>query len=56
MVKTGRPKSDNPKAFKVSSRLNQEEYERLKKYASIRNLTISQLLRQKILEMIDTES
>ena len=52
MAKMGRPKSDNPKDFKVSARLTEEEYIKLKECAAKDNLTITQALRNCILEMI----
>ena len=43
MSKMGRPKSDNPKNKKVSTRLSEAEYDRLKLYASKHSLTISEV-------------
>ena len=44
MSKMGRPKSDNPKNKKVSTRLSEAEYDRLKLYASKHSLTISEVI------------
>mgnify|MGYP000189248846 CR=1 FL=1 len=38
MSKMGRPKSDNPKNKKVSTRLSEAEYDRLKLYAFSYNI------------------
>ena len=44
MSKMGRPKSDHPKNKKVSTRLSEAEYDRLKLYASKHSLTISEVI------------
>ncbi len=52
MAKMGRPKSDNPKDYKISVRFTDEEHEKLKKYATENNLTITQTIRKGVLEML----
>ena len=44
MAKMGRPKSSSPKLRSVGIRLTDEESEKLKKYASKHNLTITEVL------------
>ena len=44
MAKMGRPRSDSPKLKSVGIRLADEDYEKLMKYASAHNLTITQTL------------
>lgn len=55
MAKMGRPRSENPKDFKVSARLTEDEYKRLKECAAKDNLTITQALRNFIIKMIDSK-
>ena len=51
MAKMGRPKSENPKLKTLSLRMNDEEFEKLKEYATVRNMTITQVL-NKALELL----
>ena len=51
MAKMGRPKSENPKLKTLSLRMNDEEFEKLKEYAAVRNMTITQVL-NKALELL----
>lgn len=51
MAKMGRPKLDVVKNHKVSIRLSDEEYERLKAYAKSQRTTITQIL-QRALEKV----
>ena len=44
MAKMGRPKSDSPKLKSVGVRLTDEDHEKLMKYASAHDLTITQAL------------
>lgn len=49
MATMGRPKSDSPKMKSVGIRLTEEEYEKLRKYAADRNLTITEALQKGIM-------
>lgn len=51
MAKMGRPKSDAPKKKTLSLRVNDEEYIKLKEYATTHNMTITQAL-QKGVELL----
>ncbi len=51
MAKMGRPKSDEPKLKTLSLRMNDKEFEKLKEYATVRNMTITQVL-NKALELL----
>ena len=55
LAKMGRPKAENPKDFKVSARLTEEEYKKMKECAAKDNLTITQALRNCIIKMIDSK-
>lgn len=55
MAKMGRPKSDHPKDFKVSVRLTEEEYNKLKECAAEDNLTIAQMLRNYVMKVIKSK-
>ncbi len=55
MAKMGRPKSDNPKDYKVAARLTADEYKKLKECAAKDNLTITQAIRNSIVTMIDSK-
>jgi hypothetical protein len=48
MGKMGRPKVVSPRLKSVGVRLTEEEYNKLKKYASEHNLTITELILQGI--------
>lgn len=48
MAKTGRPKKENPKKTLIGMKLTKEEAARLKEYASIHNMTITEVLRRGI--------
>ncbi len=49
MAKLGRPKAENPKTFRLELMVNEEENNRVKKYASEHNMTIASVLRKGIL-------
>ena len=55
MAKMGRPKAENPKDYRVSARLTEDEYKKLKAYADKDNLTITQALRDCIVKMIESK-
>ena len=55
MAKMGRPKSEHPKDFKVSVRLTEEEFNRLKECAANNNLTIAQMLRNYVTKVIKSK-
>lgn len=46
MAKMGRPKSDSPKMKSVGIRLTEEEYDKLRRYAADRSLTITEALQK----------
>ena len=46
MAKTGRPKLDNPKKHVMGLKLTEKQTERLKKYASRHDMTITQVLQR----------
>ncbi len=55
MAKMGRPKAENPKDYRVSARLTEDEYKKLKACAAKDNLTITQALRNCIVKMIESK-
>jgi hypothetical protein len=55
VARTGRPKSDNPKEYKITVRLTEEEYTNLKKHTAKDNLTIAQVVKQGISEVLCTK-
>lgn len=55
MAKMGRPKSEDPRGYKVSVRLTRNEYEELKKLVANNNLTIAQMLRNCVLEALGSK-
>ena len=48
MQKIGRPKPEDPKNKRVSLRVNEEDYQKIRKYATDQKLTIAQLLQQSL--------
>ena len=48
LAKMGRPKSDNPKNYVAGLKMTEEEYVKLKEYASKHNMTVSQVLQKGI--------
>lgn len=48
MSKTGRPISGDPSLHKVTVRLTDKEYQRLKEYAKANNQTMTQAMKQGI--------
>ena len=55
LAKMGRPKSDNPKEYRISVRFTEDEHEKLKKCAAENNLTITQTIRKGVNEMLDSK-
>ena len=55
MAKMGRPKSENPKEYRISVRFTEEEHEKLKKCATENNLTITQTIRKGVNEMLNSK-
>ena len=55
LAKMGRPKAEKPRNYRVSVRLTEEEYRKLKACAAKNNLTITQAIRNCILKMIDSK-
>ena len=55
MARTGRPKSDKPtKDIRVVVRFTEEEVDRLKKYASTNGLTIAELVRKGVWNLLES--
>lgn len=54
MAKLGRPKCENPSLHKVSVRLTQAEYQKLKSYAESNNLTMTQAMKSGIKIVCDS--
>ena len=52
MSKVGRPKADNPKQELVAVRLTQEERRELEAYATAHNMTITQVLKAGVKEVL----
>lgn len=48
MTKVGRPKAENPKQKTLSLRMSYKEFAKLKEYATVRNMTITQVLNKAI--------
>lgn len=42
--RTGRPKSEDPKNKRVSMRVNEDDFVKIKQYANQQNITVAQLL------------
>ncbi len=55
MAKMGRPKADVPKQKIVSVRMMPKEYERLKNYAELHEMTITQVVQQGISILLEME-
>lgn len=55
MAKMGRPKSENPKDYKISVRFTQDEYKELKECAAENNLTITQTIRKGAIDMLKSK-
>ena len=51
----GRPKSDNPKNIDIKVRIDEETNERLKRYAGKKNLTRTEVIRQGINRILDSD-
>ena len=48
LAKMGRPKSDNPKSYVAGLKMTEEEYVKLKEYASKHDMTVTQVLQKGI--------
>lgn len=55
MAKMGRPLSDNPMNIKKSVRFTEEEYNHLLKYAQNHNMSVTQVIRDGIRNIIVPE-
>ena len=53
MAKMGRPKSDSPKLKSIGVRLTDEDYEKLREYASEHHLTITQTVLKGIMILLN---
>ena len=51
----GRPKSDNPKNIDIKVRIDEETNERLKRYARKKKLTRTEVIRQGINRILDSD-
>ena len=51
----GRPKSDNPKNIDIKVRIDEETNESLKRYARKKNLTRTEVIRQGINRILDSD-
>lgn len=51
----GRPKSDNPKNIDIKVRIDEKTNERLKRYAEKKNLTRTEVVRQGIDRILDSD-
>jgi len=54
-MRTGRPKVDNPRAFKVNARLTAKELEEFEAYAKRHNLTNAEVIKRGIKMQLDQE-
>ncbi len=52
MAKMGRPKSEEPKLKTVGVRLSEEDYTRLKEYARMHNLTMTEVMQEGMNKLI----
>lgn len=55
MARTGRPKSNDPKNYRVALRLTKSEFFTLKEFASRDNLTVAQVFRKSIDMMLNSK-
>ena len=56
MARTGRPKVENPKNKRVCLRLSEDEYERFKKYAENKGMTVTSILYAKVNEILASKA
>ena len=56
MARVGRPKSNDPKEYKVALRLTKSEFFTLKEFALRDNLTVAQVFRKSIEIMLNSKS
>ena len=52
--RVGRPNADNPKAYKLSYRADEEEYKRVQEYADRNNTSITHILKAAVDEYLDS--
>ena len=52
--KMGRPKSDNPKDYRIQVRFTKEEYEKIKECADKHNMTVTQIVRKGADDLADS--
>lgn len=48
MAKMGRPFSEDPKQYRITFRMNAEDYQKLKEYASEHNLTLTEVMQRSL--------
>ena len=56
MAKMGRPKVEKPKNKMIGLRLSEEEYERFKKYAESKGMTVTSVLYAKVNEILASKA
>ncbi len=56
MAKMGRPKAEKPKNKMIGLRLSEEEYERFKKYAENKGMTVTSVLYAKVNEILASKA
>ena len=56
MAKAGRPKQDITKEQNICFRVTRDEYDRLKAYASAQNRTVTRVLHECVVNLINDES
>ncbi len=55
MAKAGRPKLDIKKEQNICFRLTKDEYDRLKAYACAQNKTVTKVMHECVVKLIDSE-
>ncbi len=54
MAKLGRPKGENSREYKLSIRFSEAEREKLEKYATKHNTTITGTIRKGVLDLLES--
>ena len=54
MAKMGRPKAEKPLEHRVTVRFSEEEFQKLEKYATRKNLTITQTIRKGVNKLFES--
>lgn len=53
MARTGRPKGEDPREYKLSIRFSEKERAELEKYAAENNITVTGAIRKGVLELLN---